>query len=62
MNSSIIAYRPREAATAEAEISALANVYKFVLESKKAAESTQPDGRDGTTVQGDSADALIVQD
>jgi hypothetical protein len=58
-----VAYRPRPDATQGTELSALAAVYKLVLENKKAAErAPTPNGRDGTTVQGDSADAPIVQE
>jgi hypothetical protein len=46
-----IVYRPRESATPEAELSALATVYKFVLSksnaSQKAVEpAPEPDGHD----------------
>ena len=42
-----LTYTPRPDATPEAELSALAAVYKLVLESKKAAEpAPEPDGRD----------------
>jgi hypothetical protein len=42
-----VTYRPRPDATLETEHSALATVYKFVLESKKAAEpAPEPDSPD----------------
>ena len=45
MSSSRITYAPRTDTTPEAEISALANVYKFVLDcrKKKAAPESRPD-------------------
>jgi hypothetical protein len=48
MITSLITYRPRENTTPEAEISALANVYKFVLDCRKkkaAPESRLDDAR-----------------
>jgi hypothetical protein len=47
MNRPHIAYTPRPDATPERELSTLAQIYKFVLESQKAARPTpEPDGRD----------------
>jgi hypothetical protein len=46
MNSARIVYRPREDASAEAELSALVNVYRFVLDcraKKEAAPESRPD-------------------
>jgi hypothetical protein len=61
-----ITYTPRPDATPEGERSALAAAYRFILDrhdKKNAAEHSQkPDGYDGTTVQGDSADDFIVQE
>jgi hypothetical protein len=59
-----VAYTPRADATPEAELSMLANVYRFIFDchaKKMAAEpAPEPDGRDGTKLQGDSADAQII--
>jgi hypothetical protein len=56
-----IIYTPRPDATPAAELSVLAQVYKFVLESRKAGEpAPEPDGRDGTKAKGDSANVSIV--
>jgi hypothetical protein len=64
MNSTHITYTRRSDATPEAELNVLANVYRFVLDrraKKIAAEpAPEPDGRDGTKLQGDSADAQII--
>jgi hypothetical protein len=64
MNSPRITYVQRPDATPEAELNVLANVYRFILEchgKKMAAEpAPEPDGRDGTKLQGDSADAQII--
>ena len=40
MNSTTITYTPRPDATPETELSVLAQVYRFILETKKAAEPT----------------------
>jgi hypothetical protein len=45
-NATQITYTPRPDATPEAELAVLAQIYMSVLERKKAAEPTQPDGRD----------------
>jgi hypothetical protein len=37
-----VSYAPRPDATAEAEISALANVYRFVLDCRAKKEATRP--------------------
>jgi hypothetical protein len=59
-----VLYEPRSDTTPEAELNALANVYRFILDchaKKMAAEpAPEPDGRDGTKLQGDSADAQII--
>jgi hypothetical protein len=64
MSSSRITYISRPDATPEAEVNVLANVYRFILDrhaKKKAAEpAPEPDGRDGTKLQGDSANAQII--
>ena len=64
MHSPRITYTSRPGATAEAELNVLANVYRFILDchaKKKAVEPTpEPDGHDGTKLQGDSADAQII--
>jgi hypothetical protein len=65
MDNRRISYVPRPDATPEAELKALAAVYRFILDchaKKMAAEpAPEPDGRnDGTTLQGDSADAQII--
>jgi hypothetical protein len=52
MNDSIV-YMARPSVTAEAELSALVNVYKFVLAKKEATRPGSPD--DGTKVKEDSA-------
>ncbi len=59
-----ISYRPRADTTPEGELSALASVYAYVLkshDSKKADKpAPEPVGRDGTKVEGDSADVFIL--
>ena len=64
MSSSRITYTSRLDATPEAEVNVLANVYRFIFDchtKKMAAEpAPEPDGRDGTKLQGDSADAQII--
>jgi hypothetical protein len=64
MNSTHITYTSRPDATPEAELAVLANVYRFILDrraKKMAAEpAPEPDGHDGTKLQGDSADAHII--
>jgi hypothetical protein len=64
MNSTHITYTSRPDATPEAELNVLANVYRFILDchaKKKAVEpAPEPDGHDGTKLQGDSADAQII--
>jgi hypothetical protein len=64
VNSPRFTYTSRPDATPEAELSALAAVYRFILDchaKKMAAEpAPEPDGRDGTKLQGDSADAQII--
>jgi hypothetical protein len=59
-----VTYTPRPDATPEAEVNVLANVYRFILDchaKKMAAEpAPEPDGHDGTKLQGDSADAQII--
>ena len=60
MNSPHVVYVPRPDAEPETELSALAAVYMFVLESKKAAGlAPEPNDRDGARVKGDSADAIL---
>ena len=64
MSNAPIVYTPRPDATPEGELNALASVYRFILDchaKKMAAEpAPEPDGRDGTKFQGDSADAQII--
>jgi len=60
-----VVYEPRSDTTPEAELNALANVYRFILvdchAKKMAAElAPEPDGRNGTKLQGDSADAQVI--
>jgi hypothetical protein len=59
-----ISYALRPDATLEAESNVLANVYRFIFDchAKKMAAEPAPelDGRDGTKLQGDSADAQII--
>jgi len=59
-----IIYTQRADTTAETELNALAAVYRFILDCharKKAVEpAPEPDGRDGTKLQGDSADTQII--
>lgn len=43
MSGAHIAYTPRPDATPEAELSALAAVYKFLVERKEAAPESRPD-------------------
>ena len=64
MSNPPIFYTPRPNATPEGELNALASVYRFILacHAKKMAvePAPEPDGRDGTEVQGDSADVSII--
>jgi hypothetical protein len=68
MSSSRIIYTPRPDATPELEVSALANVFRFVLfeiditdKSEAAEPAPEPDGRkDGTKAKGDSAYVRIL--
>jgi hypothetical protein len=53
-----IAYRSREDATPEAELNALAAVYRLILDSKRAARPGDPN--DGTKFKEDSANAPII--
>jgi hypothetical protein len=57
-------YTSRPDTAPETEVNVLANVYRFILDSrakKMAAEpAPEPDGHDGTKLQGDSADAQII--
>ena len=67
MTNTRIARTPHSAAPFDAQSSALARIYARALqryrEKQMAAEpAPEPDGRDGTTVQGDSADAPIIQE
>jgi hypothetical protein len=58
MNSTHISYSQRSGTTAESEVAALSNVFKFVLDchaKKEAVPENRPD--DGTKTKGDSADA-----
>ena len=60
MDSPRMTYTPRPDATPEAEVNVLANVYRFILDCLAKKEAAEPDGRDGTKLQGDSADAQII--
>jgi hypothetical protein len=61
MSSSRIIYTPRPEATPEAELHALATVYRFIVDCHAKKMAAEPDGRnDGTKLQGDSADAQII--
>jgi hypothetical protein len=65
MDSPRITYTPLPDVTPDAELNVLANVYRFILDcyaKKMAAEpAPEPDGRDGTKLQGDSADVSIIR-
>ena len=57
MSDPVITYAPRPDATAEAEIGALANVYKFLMDCRARKEATRPGSPDdGIKVKEDSAD------
>jgi hypothetical protein len=65
MGSTQVDHALNSSALSEAQSSALARIYTRALEryyeSKMAAEpAPEPDGRDGTKLQGDSADAQII--
>jgi hypothetical protein len=64
MDNPSLTYTLRPDVTPDAELNVLANVYRFILDchaKKMAAEpAPEPDGRDGTKLQGDSADAQII--
>jgi len=55
-----VVYEPRSDTTPEAELNVLANVYRFILDCYVEKIAAEPDGRDGTKLQGDSADAQII--
>ena len=61
-----IRYIPRPGTSPEAELSALATCFRYILDhhaKKMATEpAPEPDGRDGTKVKGDSASGLILPD
>jgi hypothetical protein len=60
-NSPAVVYTPRPGAKPDTELSVLAQVYKFVLESRKTDEpAPEPDGHDGTKAKGDSANVSSV--
>ena len=56
-------YTPLPDAAPETETGIASAVYRFILEchaKRTAAEPTpEPDGRDGTTIQGDSASVIL---
>jgi hypothetical protein len=60
-----ITYRPRADTTPEGELSALASVYAYLLKdrrSKKANKAaSEPVGRDGTRINGDSANVILPE-
>ena len=61
MDSPRLTYTTRADATPEAELNALANVYRFIVDCHVKKMAAEPDGRnDGTKLQGDSADAQII--
>ena len=66
MRSREVTHFQRTGSSHEAQTAALARLYTRALrrhrENQKAADRSQTDGRDGTTVQGDSANDLIVQE
>jgi hypothetical protein len=58
-----IDYRIRDDATPHAEINALANVYRLVLDSaRKRGRPLDKSGPDGTKTKGDSANASSLSD
>jgi hypothetical protein len=60
MSSPRITYTPRPDATPEPELNVLANVYRFILDCYAKKMAPEPDGRDETKLEGDSADAQII--
>ncbi len=63
MNRTCIIYSSRGDATPESEVSVLANVYRFILDSakKKAARGAHPDGRDSAKESDACAANRIIQ-
>jgi hypothetical protein len=65
MNSPRVSYVAHPNTTREGEISALAGVYKYVLEANRKKEAVgrlpSPDDCDGTKAKEDSANASIIQ-
>ena len=55
-----IIYRPRAAATPEAEREALAQVYRFVLDcwAKRRKASSEPDGSSNTAIASDTEEVM----
>jgi len=57
-----VTYRPRPGATPAAELSALSAVYKFVLETKKAAEpASEPDSRNDAAIVSNTEGVSYVE-
>lgn len=62
MSSSRIIYAPRPDTTPETEISALGNVYRFILDCHAKKEDTRPGApNDGTKSKENSANERIIQ-
>lgn len=62
MPSPVVSYAPRPDATPAAELSALANVYRFVLDCHAKKEDTRPGApNDGTKSKENSTNERIIQ-
>ena len=62
MDKPAVTYAPRPDTTPEAELSALAAVYKLCLESRARKEATRPGSPDdGTRIKEDSANEHMIQ-
>jgi hypothetical protein len=66
MSSARIIYTLCPDATPQGGLNALADIYRTILFENSVSKEAEgrlpsPDGRDGTTVQGDSANAIIRQ-
>ena len=56
-----IAYTPHDGVTPQAELNVLCAVYGYLLSKKTVEPAPEPDGRDGTTVKENTADAPIIR-
>jgi hypothetical protein len=62
MSSSVVTYAPHPDATPDVEVSALANVYKFVLDCRAKKEATRPGSPDDAERSLNDGARSIIQD